>query len=199
MEAGAEPGRQFTWGKKLAHNGLACFMLCRIDVLRLPTRRCGTKLSKCCAFGSGNSQTSAKLAYSSSGRDFFTVIVNACAAHLRHQAGFWMSDKRVVQRELAQTLTGLISACHPDCRLLFVEVKPRVCEYPHGVTQCFGVTGLFRHNAARVALTEVAATLRSKMPSIVDQMEKDMLLAAVGETFYALGLLSVGLEAPRLV
>ena len=43
------------------------------------------------------------------------------------------------------------------------------------------------HNAARVALTEVAATLRSKMPSIVDQMEKDMLLAAVGETFYALG------------
>jgi hypothetical protein len=43
------------------------------------------------------------------------------------------------------------------------------------------------HNAARVALTEVAAKLRSKLPSIVDQMEKDMLLSAVGETFYALG------------
>ena len=43
------------------------------------------------------------------------------------------------------------------------------------------------HNAARKALTEVAAQLRSRLPTILDQMEKDMLLAAVGTTFYSLG------------
>lgn len=50
-----------------------------------------------------------------------------------------------------------------------------------------GPTDTDGHNAARKALTEVAAHLRARLPSFLDQMEKDMLLAAVGDTFYALG------------
>merc|ERR1711865_119894 len=34
---------------------------------------------------------------------------------------FWMSDKRPVQRELAQTLTALIGATHPNTQMRFVE------------------------------------------------------------------------------
>ena len=56
-----------------------------------------------------------------------------------------------------------------------------------GAAAGFEPTDIDGHNAARLALTEVAAKLRSRLPTIVDQMEKDMLLLTVGETFFALG------------
>ena len=43
------------------------------------------------------------------------------------------------------------------------------------------------HNCARLALTQLAALLRAGLGPAVEELEKEMLLTALGKDLYALG------------
>ena len=78
----------------------------------------------------------------------------------------------------------------PERQALFSRITLRAAstvQAAGGDSVGLGPSDVQGHNCARLALTQVAALLRAGLGPVVEELEKEMLLTALGKDLYALG------------
>ena len=78
----------------------------------------------------------------------------------------------------------------PERQALFSRITLRAAstvQAAGGDSVGLGPSDVQGHNCARLALTQLAALLRAGLGPAVEELEKEMLLTALGKDLYALG------------
>ena len=78
----------------------------------------------------------------------------------------------------------------PEWQALFSRITLRAAstvQAAGGDSVGLGPSDVQGHNCARLALTQLAALLRAGLGPAVEELEKEMLLTALGKDLYALG------------
>ena len=78
----------------------------------------------------------------------------------------------------------------PERQALFSRITLRAAstvQAAGGDSVGLGPSDVQGHNCARLALTQLAALLRAGLGQAVEELEKEMLLTALGKDLYALG------------